>query len=127
VNGIRARPRRLGVLTVLVAFVLAGGSAIRVIASAAGMRISFPMSAGTITICDRDYRGGDVVRTAEDIVQRSGLEPVVVDPGFLASCPAPNADGGRPCSRIADGPCSTVVFVRVGPDAYAEYSLVGGP
>jgi hypothetical protein len=115
------------VLIVLVAFVLAGASTIRVVAAGAGWRISFPMSNGTITICDRQYRGGDIVRTEEEIVQRSGFEPVVVDPGFFGSCPGPNADGGRPCTRNADGPCATVIHVRIGSDAYAEYALAGGP
>src|SRR4051794_26285054 len=74
VNRIRAGLRRLGVLIVLVAFVLAGASMIRVVAAGAGWRVSFPMSNGTITICDRQYRGGDIVRTEEEIVQRSGFE-----------------------------------------------------
>jgi len=59
------------------------------------------------------------------------LAPVLVDPGFLGlvpSCPAPNPDGNRPCTRDPSiGPCAPVVYVRVGADAYAAYPLAGGP
>ena len=51
----------------------------------------------------------------------SGVEPAVVDPGFLAPCP----DG--PCTEAAAGPCHTVVVVRVGEDLYIDYELSGGP
>jgi hypothetical protein len=83
-----------------------------------------------ITVCDRDYHGGDQVRSRAEIEARGG-PMVLVDPGlfgFFPSCPQPDENGNRPCTREAtDGPCATVVYVRVGNDSYAEYSLVGGP
>lgn len=90
-----------------------------------------PILTSTITVCERQYRGGDgPVRSLADI-DVNELTPVLVDPGFLGlfpSCPAPGADGNRPCSRDPSaGPCATVVYVRVGADAYAAYELAGGP
>ena len=83
-----------------------------------------------IIVCDRDYHGGDQVRSRAEIEARGG-PLVLVDPGlfgFFPSCPQPDENGNRPCTReAADGPCATVVYVRVGNDSYAEYSLVGGP
>jgi len=83
-----------------------------------------------IIVCDRDYRGGNAVLARAEIEARGG-PLVLVDPGpfgLFPSCPRPNENGNRPCTRQAsDGPCATVVYVRVGYDSYAEYSLVGGP
>lgn len=45
----------------------------------------------------------------------------LVDPGLLAACPR------GACAAAAGGPCHTVIFVRVGEDAYVDYSLSGGP
>jgi len=82
--------------------------------------------APTITVCDRQYRGGATLLTRADI-QGLGIEPVLVDPAPLARCPG-HDPGARPCTRDPNaGACSTVVFVRVADDAYAEYALVGGP
>ena len=78
-----------------------------------------------LTVCDRTYRrgpGSDAVNAAA-----AGRPLVLVDPAVLAPCPAADASGNRPCSRSADGPCATVVYVRVGPDAYVPYELVSGP
>ena len=53
---------------------------------------------------------------------RDGVEPMVVDPGPFAPCPV------GPCTTVAqDDPCYTVIYVRVGEDAYLDYSLQGGP
>ena len=82
-----------------------------------------------ITVCDRNYHGGAMVRTGAEIEARGPM--VVVDPGpfgFFPSCPQPDQYGNRPCTREAtDGPCATVVYVRVGDDSFAEYALSGGP
>ena len=82
-----------------------------------------------ITVCDRNCHGGAVVRTRAEIEARGPM--VLVDPGpfgFFPSCPRPDENGNRPCAReAADGPCATVVYVRVGNDSFAEYSLAGGP
>jgi hypothetical protein len=90
-----------------------------------------PILTSRITVCERQYHaaGGPVQSLAE--IDVNELTPVLVDPGFLGlvpSCPAPNPDGNRPCSRDPSaGPCATVVYVRVGVDAYAGYELAGGP
>ena len=53
--------------------------------------------------------------------ERDGIEPVVADPGPFAPCPV------GPCTTVAqDGPCNTVIYVRVGEDAYLAYELQGG-
>ena len=89
-----------------------------------------PILTSRITECDREYHGGDLVRTRAQI-DADGPSPVLVDPGFLGflpSCPAPNPDGNRPCTRDPSvGACATVVYVRVGADAYQGYDLAGGP
>jgi hypothetical protein len=83
-----------------------------------------------ITVCDRNYHGGDRVQTPAEI-EADGGPMVIVDPGLFGlfpSCPQPDENGNRPCSREAtEGPCATVVYVRVGTDSYAAYELVGGP
>jgi hypothetical protein len=92
---------------------------------------SGPILTTRITVCDRQYNGaGGAVQSLAEI-DVNELKPVLVDPGFLGlfpSCPAPNPDGNRPCSRDPSiGPCATVVYVRLGADAYAAYALAGGP
>jgi len=53
---------------------------------------------------------------------KSSGEPSVVATGPFAPCPP------GPCTGVAaPAPCDTVVFVRVGQDAYVEYALTGGP
>jgi hypothetical protein len=83
-----------------------------------------------LVVCDRTYRGGTEVRSGAELA--ADQAPIVlVDPGplgFFPSCPQPDANGNRPCTREAvDGPCATVVYVRVGDDSYAAYELSGGP
>jgi hypothetical protein len=89
-----------------------------------------PLLSSTITVCDCQYHGGSLVRSLADVAV-AGESPVLVDPGpfgLVPSCPGPNPDGDRPCSRDPSaGPCATVVYVRVGADAYAAYELSGGP
>jgi hypothetical protein len=79
-----------------------------------------------IAVCGRTYKGGTSILSGDAIKQRGG-PLVLVDPALFAPCPDPASDGGKPCSNVADGPCSTVVYVRVGSDAYAAYELRGGP
>lgn len=76
-----------------------------------------------ILVCGRAYRlGADpTVRSHDEILTWSGVEPTLVDPDPLPPCPA------GPCRRVDIGPCATVVFVRVGKDAYVDYELEGGP
>jgi hypothetical protein len=89
-----------------------------------------PLLTSRISLCDRDYNAGGPARTLADVTAEGG--PVVlVEPGLfglLPSCPGPDDQGLRPCTReAAAGPCATVVYVRVGEDAYQGFSLSGGP
>jgi hypothetical protein len=79
-----------------------------------------------ISACGRHYHGGDRIRSLRDI-EADGLEPVLVDPAPFAPCPPATIDGIRPCNDPNAEACATVVYVRVGVDAYATYELVGGP
>ena len=76
-----------------------------------------------IGVCGRGWRKDSLDRrlSLTEIRARDGVEPVVVDPGPFAPCPV------GPCTALAqDGPCYTVIYVRVGEDAYLDYSLQGG-
>ncbi len=75
-----------------------------------------------INICGRSWSKDALNRefSLAEIRARDGIEPVVVDPGLFASCPA------GPCTTLAQsGPCDTVICVRVGEDAYLDYALQG--
>jgi hypothetical protein len=77
-----------------------------------------------IDVCGRSWRKVAINRqlSMAAIRERDGIEPVVVDPGPLAGCPV------GPCTTVAqNGPCNTVIYVRVGEDAYLAYELQGGP
>jgi hypothetical protein len=77
-----------------------------------------------IRVCGRGWSKDALNRklSLAEIRARDGVEPVVVDPGPFATCPA------GPCGMTAqDGPCHTVIYVRVGEDAYLDYALQGGP
>jgi hypothetical protein len=77
-----------------------------------------------ITVCDRSWHRADVIHpeTAAEIRARFGIEPVTVGTSPFAPCPQ------GPCTNVArDSPCDTVVWVRVGEDAYVAYELQGGP
>jgi hypothetical protein len=55
---------------------------------------------------------------------REGGDAVVVATGPFAPCPIRS----DPCTAVTGtGMCETVVFVRVGKDAYIAYALSGGP
>jgi hypothetical protein len=77
-----------------------------------------------IGICGRGWSKDSLDRrlSLAEIRARDGVEPVVVDPGLFAPCPV------GPCTAVAQSdPCHTVIYVRVGEDAYLDYSLQGGP
>jgi hypothetical protein len=77
-----------------------------------------------VRVCGRGWTKDVLLRRSSlaEIRARDGVEPVFIDPGWFPSC-APGA-----CTTAAqDGPCATVVYVRVGEDAYLDYSLQGGP
>lgn len=74
--------------------------------------------------CGRAWSKDHLARTitfAQATAQAGGADPAVADPGTLTACPA-NA-----CSALAGSPCDTVIFVRIGDDAYIAYALQGGP
>ncbi len=77
-----------------------------------------------LEVCGRSYRHDalDRVRTAAEIETAQGFPPTAVMPLQAQPC-IPG-----PCDDVADAdPCDTVVYVRVGADAYVDYSLQGGP
>jgi hypothetical protein len=77
-----------------------------------------------INVCGRDWRKGALGRkfSRAEVFANVGAPLSVVDPLPFPPCPP------GPCSRDAQNtPCDTVVFVRVGEDAYLEYALEGGP
>ncbi|MDQ6796165.1 MAG: hypothetical protein M3067_15380 [Chloroflexota bacterium] len=83
-----------------------------------------------ITVCDRDYSKDATNRrwSTADIAADAtpGFQPVLVDPGLLARLLSPCQTGA--CTRVSqEGPCATVIWVRVDWDAYVDYSLQGGP
>jgi hypothetical protein len=79
-----------------------------------------------IHVCGRDYNRSD------QVVSRAGWGPeapfVLVEPAPLAGCSTAVDDPSGFCAANALA-CGTwtVVLVRIGDDAFAEYSLVGGP
>jgi hypothetical protein len=77
-----------------------------------------------ISVCGRVWTRDALNRqfSRAQIRAQFGVEASVVDPGLVAPCPA------GPCTLVGEnGPCDTVVFVRVGEDAYLDYALQGGP
>lgn len=74
--------------------------------------------------CNRSWQRDALDRrfTAAEARGAFGEGFVVVDPGPFGSCPP------GPCTDIAQpGACDVVVWLRVGEDAYLDYSLQGGP
>ena len=77
-----------------------------------------------LELCGRSYRHDtlDRVRSAAEVEDWQGFPPTVVQPLQVQPC-IPG-----PCTDVAqDEPCDTVVWVRVGADAYVDYALQGGP
>ena len=85
--------------------------------------------AGTLpdqgSVCGRTWTRDALGRQLTLAVARSevdGHAPAVIATGPFAPCPQ------GPCTTAAQvAPCDTVVYVRVGPDAYTRYALRGGP
>ena len=80
---------------------------------------------GRLHVCGRTWNKGGGPQTLEGIEADYSPGPTLVAPilgGLLSPCPATacSMDPGR-------GPCDTVVFVRIGQDAYVSYGLAGGP
>ena len=78
----------------------------------------------SIDVCGRSYDrdGQDRVRTVDEMRTLVGAELVIVDPWLHAPCVA------GACTRTAtQGPCATVLYVRVGRDGLLGYELQGGP
>ena len=72
-----------------------------------------------ISVCDRQYRLGGRVRTREEL-DAAQAPLLLLERGLFgfAGCPGPDDHGQRPCSDVAtEGPCATVVYVRIGDDA----------
>jgi hypothetical protein len=77
-----------------------------------------------ISVCGRVWKKDELDRrfSRSEVLATFGAEPSLVDPLPFAPCPK------GPCTNIAqNAPCDTVVFVRVGEDAYLDYALSGGP
>jgi hypothetical protein len=75
-----------------------------------------------IHVCGRDWtRDALDRRFTKANIDEFGAPPRGVDLRLFAPCPS------GVCNATAPGPCATVIFVRVGEDAYLDYSLVGGP
>jgi hypothetical protein len=77
-----------------------------------------------IHVCGRAWNkeGLDRRVTKAELDSQSDIPVSLVDPRFFAPCP-----NGACTSTAGKGPCATVIFVRVGEDAYVGYSLSGGP
>lgn len=82
--------------------------------------------AGRIHVCGRDYDGGSpAIRRAS---WGRDAPFVLVDPAPLAPCDPVVDDPAAMCAATLLA-CRTwtVVFVRIGADAYVPFELVGGP
>ena len=112
----------LKVAVVGLAFVVGWNTLLGFIFSPSGVHDGSSLP-GRLHVCGRTwYQGGPM--TLETIEADNGPPPTLVSPilaGFLSTCPS-NA-----CSTEDRGPCDTVVFVRIGDDAYMAYGLAGGP
>lgn len=82
--------------------------------------------AARIHVCGRDYEGGSTPITRAAFGREAPF--VLVDPAPFAPC-APAVDDPTALCATSDEICATftVVFVRIGSDAYLPYELVGGP
>lgn len=77
-----------------------------------------------ISVCGRTWVKDSLGRqsSSDEIRTQTGVEPAVVGTGIFAACPP-----GVCTAAAASDPCHTVVYVRVGEDAYLGYELSGGP
>jgi hypothetical protein len=80
-----------------------------------------------IPICGRSYVGPAATVSMGQIVATitPGFSPVVVEPS-VGQLPLFAPFQGQHCATGPDT-VTTLVFLHVGPDAYAEYDLEGGP
>ena len=78
----------------------------------------------TLTVCGRQWSKDTTGRqfSLAQIQSQSSGDPVVVDPGASIPCPI-----GACSQNASNTPCATVIYVRVGEDAYVDYALQGGP
>ena len=76
----------------------------------------------TFTMCGRTWTKDALERQPSlgSIRSAIGVEPVVLDPGLLTTCPT------GPCTaQPGESPCHTVVYVRVGDEDSAPRRLGG--
>ena len=126
--GSRPRPRRIITVVIVVAII---GAAMWLVLPRIRNAISGPdaihdaaVLPERVQVCGRSFRKDALERiyTAAAIREEYGVEPVVVDPGPFAPCPA------GACTDVAQWKaCATVIFVRVAKDGYMDYALQGGP
>jgi len=125
-----SRGRRAIVAAVFVVLVVLGGAIVpslilgRILGLGASNAHDAAILPDRIHVCERDWKKDALNRqfSRAQIRAQFRIEPTVVDPGLFAHCPT------GACTRVAqNGPCDTVVFVRVGEDAYLDYALLGGP
>ena len=77
-----------------------------------------------ISVCGRTWVKDTLGRqdSLAEIRARADVEPAVVGTGMFAACPP-----GVCTTAGQRSPCHTVVYVRIGEDAYVDYELSGGP
>ncbi len=127
------RPRREDVLATAVVAIAIGGAV--TLGSFVLVERAFEPQDGPFGIphriptCGRSYLGGQGSISIEQIQSTitPGASPVVFEP-VLGMLPlwAP-FDASRVRLDTGGEVCTTVVFLHVGPDAYAAYGLEGGP
>jgi hypothetical protein len=113
----------LAALTLAVTFLVVTPRIGNLVAGAHGIHDADALAAH-IRLCGRSWSKDDLMRrrSSSEIREQLGVEPVIVDPGPFAVCPA------GPCTDVAQAAaCHTVIWVRVGEDAYIGYELQGGP
>jgi hypothetical protein len=115
--------RGLGVAALVVGAIVILPRVLNGVAGASGVHDAATLPEH-IGVCGRGWSKDSLNRilSLAEIRERDRVEPVVVDPGPFAPCPV------GPCGMTSqDGPCHTVIYVRVGEDAYIDYALQGGP
>lgn len=112
-------------VVVIVALVIVGSRSVVARLNSDPTAIHDPASLpARIHVCGRDWSRGALDRRltlGQARAMKVDGAPSVVAVGPFAPCPV------GPCTAVAGGACDTVVFVRVGQDAYVAYELVGGP
>ena len=82
---------------------------------------SLPQS---LHVCGRTWHkdSRDRQQTGAELVALTDGPPQLVDPRQFAPCPA-----GACGASAGGGACATVIFARVGENAFVDYALSGGP